>query len=356
MKAVSADTVEQLGSGLKPRRRNERGENKRPSLSALIAPLRSIAGSEPMYKLDNPARASSPARPLMLIAFKEFSDRSRSGWVLACVLVWLGAIGLTSFFGLLQIGRIGAQGYERTVISLLNLVQYLVPLLGLLLGHDLVINEVEERTLRLILAGGISRARFLVGKFIGGCLALSAPLLLGFAVAGTVVGLTARDSTVAPFIKLAISGLALGIVFLGIGLVLSTFSRTRVQALVLALLTWCLAIFVFDLVGLALLVSAKSPAAAHEIEILCDATHVNAAADFHSEFDASLEARQRTTEAPAKMSLGWLMVNPVDLFRAANLETQLGFSVSPWTSLLAVASWLSATLMLSLWKLKGADS
>jgi len=90
----------------------------------------------------------------MLIAGKEFGDRFRSGWVIACVLVWLGAIGLTSFLGLLQIGRIGVQGYERTVVSLLNLVQYLVPLLGLLLGHDLLVSEVEERTLRLILARG----------------------------------------------------------------------------------------------------------------------------------------------------------------------------------------------------------
>src|SRR5690242_9468691 len=63
-----------------------------------------------------------------LLAAKEFGDRFRSGWVLACVLVWLGAIGLASFLGLLQMGRIGVQGYERTVMSLLNVVQYLIPL------------------------------------------------------------------------------------------------------------------------------------------------------------------------------------------------------------------------------------
>src|SRR5690349_12620206 len=99
----------------------------------------------------------SAARQVLLIAGKEFGDRFRSGWVIACVLVWLGAIGLTSFLGLLQIGRIGVQGYERTVVSMLNVVQYLVPLLGLLLGHDLIVSENEERTLRLILAGGVSR-------------------------------------------------------------------------------------------------------------------------------------------------------------------------------------------------------
>src|SRR5689334_3844598 len=76
---------------------------------------------------------------LSRIALKEFGDRFASGWVIACVVVWLAVIGLTSFLGLLQVGRIGVQGYERTVISLLNLVQYLVPLLGLLLSHDLLV-------------------------------------------------------------------------------------------------------------------------------------------------------------------------------------------------------------------------
>src|ERR1044071_8584238 len=100
---------------------------------------------------------SSARRQIGHIAVKEFGDRFRSGWVLTCVLVWLGAIGLTSFLGLLQIGQIGIQGYERTVMSLLNLVQYLVPLLGLLLAHDLIVSENEERTFRLMLATGVTR-------------------------------------------------------------------------------------------------------------------------------------------------------------------------------------------------------
>src|SRR5690348_16438433 len=73
-------------------------------------------------------RGANLHQQVWIIAAKEFGDRFRSGWVIACVMVWLGAIGLTSFFGLLQIGQIGVQGYDRTALSLLSLVQYLVPL------------------------------------------------------------------------------------------------------------------------------------------------------------------------------------------------------------------------------------
>jgi Cu-processing system permease protein len=313
-------------------------------------PARSAASSE------RKANVSSLVQ-IRLIALKEFGDRFRSGWVIACVLVWLGAIGLTSFLGLLQIGSIGAQGYERTVISLLSLVQYLVPLLGLLLGHDLIVSEREERTLRLLLAGGLSRGRLLTGKFLGAFLTLTVPLVLGFVLAGTVIGLAARDSGIAPFARLAISGLALGILFLGIGLMISTWCRTRVQALVAALLTWCLFIFVFDLVALGMVVSAKAPAASREIELVCDATHVNAAADIHSAFDSGMmpNVQQPAASAIANSSPGWLAINPVDVFRAVNLPSELGIRVPWWFMLGCFAGWLVTTLAASLWKLRRLD-
>ena len=294
--------------------------------------------------------------PIRLIAFKEFSDRLRSGWVLACILVWLGAIGLTSFLGLLQIGQIGALGYERTVASLLNLVQYLVPLLGLLLGHDLVVSEREEGTLRLVLASGVSRAKLLLGKFIGGCLTLMTPLILGFALAGVVIGLSAKDHGIAPFVRLALTSMAMGVVFLSVGLAISTFCRTRVQALVAALLVWCLVVFVFDLVALGVIISTKSSAAAQEIEIVCDAAHVNSSVDLHSDFDATAAnpAHTAATESHGA-SLGWLAINPVDLFRAVNLAPQLGLRVPAAIPALALTLWLALTLGASRWKLLRTD-
>ncbi len=298
---------------------------------------------------------SSHCKQLRLIATKEFGDRFRSGWVIACMLVWLGAIGLTSFYGLLQIGRVGAQGYERTVIGLLNLVQYLVPLLGLLLGHDLIVSENEDRTLRLILAGSVSRTQLVIGKFFGGCFALAVPLLFGFMIAGTLIGLAAKDNGIAPFLGLAGSGVMLGIIFLGIGLSISTFCRTRVQALVLALLTWCLAVFVFDLIALSAMLSTKSSAAVQEIEMVCDTTHVNQAADIHSDFNNAASGPSSAVSGRLPDTFAWLAINPVDLFRALNLSKQTGFTVPVATTLLSVFLWLTLALGTSVWKLRRTD-
>jgi Cu-processing system permease protein len=296
--------------------------------------------------------AKKVARPgwnqICLIAVKEFTDRLRSGWVIACMALWLGAICLTSFFGLIQIGRIGPQGYERTVISLLNIVQYLVPLLGLLLGHDLIVAEHEERTLKLLLASGLNRSRLLIGKFFGGCLCLAAPLVVGFLLAGAAVGVAAKDTSIMPFVNLAVSGLGLGVVFVALGLTISVWSRSRVQALVISLLAWCFFVFVFDLIALGVITSTRAPAASHEIEIVCDATHVNAAADVHSAFESGTEPNVAKQSASSSLTtLIWLAANPVDAFRVVNLGVETSSrsatglvigSAAFWIGLAAVSS------------------
>jgi len=294
-------------------------------------------------------------KQIWAIASKEFNDRLRSGWVIACALVWLGAIALTSLFGLVQIGRIGLQGYDRTVVSLLNLVQYLVPLLGLLLGHDLLVSEREERTLALILAGGVTRARALAGKFIGGGFALALPLALGFVIAGAAIGLSAKDKAIGSFFMLAISGLMLGVIFLGVGLLISTLCRTRVQALVCALLTWCVAVFAFDLVAMGIVVTANSNQATREIEQATDATHVTSIADMHNAFESGDEQATRITAVRSQKVAAWLALNPVDLFRAVNLPPAANVTVPVPLATLSIAAWLLGALGCASWKLHRID-
>jgi Cu-processing system permease protein len=292
----------------------------------------------------------------VVIAFKEFRDRLCSGWVVACALVWLGAIGLTSLFGLVQMGRIDVQGYERTTLSLLNLVQYLVPLLALLVGHDLIVREREDKTLNLILASGISRARVLFAKFLGGCFTIALPLILGFVLAGIIIGFAASDKAFAPFARLAISGLALGIVFCAVGLLISTVCRSRIQALVLALLAWCTAVFVFDLVALGVIVSTKSVHAAQEIELICDATHVNNLADIHNAFDTTTAgAKNRPSRPQRSAALGVLWLNPVDVFRLINLPDALDLAKPAGAAGLSMLVWLAFTLGVGTWRLRKID-
>jgi hypothetical protein len=77
--------------------------------------------------------------------------------------------------------------------------------------------------------------------------------------------------------------------------------------------------------------------------------------DLHSDFDnvADVPARRATSSPIA--SLGWLAINPIDLFRAVNLSDRLEFRVPVSTTLFAVTLWFAAMLGLSLWKVRRTD-
>jgi Cu-processing system permease protein len=290
----------------------------------------------------------------LLIGFREFRDRLRNGWVIASMVLWLAAITLTSVFGLIQMGRIGIQGYERTAITLLNLAQYLAPLLGLLVGHDLIVREREDRTIHLLIASGVRRAHVMLGKFLGGALAVTVPLLVGFVVAGTLVGIAARDATFTPFIKLAISGVGLGVVFSGLGMLVSTFSRSRVQALVCALLVWGVAVFGFDLAALGVIVSTNAPKASQEIEMVCDATHVNSQVDPHSAFEGAAPVSTGASRSD-EQSFSWLLLNPVDVFRIINLPHVFPASPPLAGAFASALAWLAFSMTAAIWRFARTD-
>ncbi len=313
------------------------------------------AGTVPPPETAAGPHRSSAARQVCLLAWKEANDRYRSGWVLISAVVWLGAIGLTSVFGQIQIGRIGIQGYERTAISLLNLAQYFVPLLGLLLGHDLIVGERESGTLALLVASGVPRQRLMLGKYVGAVVTLGFPLVLGFVIAGAAIGGASSAAGSAVFVRLGISAVLLGGVFVAIGLWISTVCATRVRALVVALLTWCAAVFVFDLVAMGILLSSRATSAATEIEAVCEVTGQHPIEDIHSAYNTPEVPPKAGSMASPRDGLGWVLLNPIDLFRAVNLPELAGRTPSAALALGVFGAWIAASLGVSIRSFQRCD-
>lgn len=118
--------------------------------------------------------------------------------------------------------------------------------LCLVLAYDAVSGEMETGTYRLVLANPVSRAAFLVGKYLAHLMVLLAATLVGMLVSLLVLALT---GTVALDVALA---RACGLFLLGVALYLSFFlflcmgvsalARRSVSALVLLVLLWAVVI------------------------------------------------------------------------------------------------------------------
>ena len=216
------------------------------------------------------------------IAKKEFLDSIRDSWILAVAGIFAIISIAISYFGMSSRGQTGLQNFEITITSLMSLVIYLIPLIALLLGYSAISGEREQGSLALLLSQPLTRGEVIVGKFSGLALALTSASLFGFGAAGLLIMWRVGSDGWLHYVYFLISSIALGLVFLSLGLLISVLSTKKASSAVGAIFLWFFLTFIYDLMLLGfLMVTSK------------------------------------------KMNVGWLasllVLNPGDVFRLANL-------------------------------------
>jgi Cu-processing system permease protein len=175
-------------------------------------------------------------RAILQILRYQLHDAARSRWILAYGLLFLL---LTE--GLFRFGG----GGERVVVSLLNAVLLLVPLVGLLFGALHFYNSREF--MELMLAQPLERS-ILFGGLFGG---LALPLMLAFGL-GVGLPFVWHGGGGPALVALLVVGLALTLVFTGVAFLVALAFEDRAKGMGAALLLWLGAGVIWD--GLILLV------------------------------------------------------------------------------------------------------
>src|SRR5689334_12482918 len=184
-------------------------------------------------------------RRALVVAREEYRRAIETRWLFGFAALFASLVLGLSFFGLSQSGDVGFTSFARVTLSLLNLVLFLVPLVGLLLGVTSVTSSAES--LGLLLAQPVSRTEVLMGKFAGLTAALTVSQALGLGGGGVVVALNAGTEQAGGFAMLACVSLALGALMVATGLCVATLLPDRLRATGAALAVWLLAAVAYDL-------------------------------------------------------------------------------------------------------------
>lgn len=178
----------------------------------------------------------------------ELQDLRRSRWVLgylACLLLLTEALL-----------RFGGSG-PRAVLSLMNVVLAVVPLVSLVFGTMYLYGS--RNFIQLLLAQPVGRGSLFAGLYLG----LAVPLALGFLLA---VGLPflwegGGDGALAgPLLALLGVGILLTLVFTALALLVSLLVDDRAKGLGLAILLWLAATALYDaLIVLAATTGSDAP-------------------------------------------------------------------------------------------------
>ena len=184
-------------------------------------------------------------RRALVVAREELRRALEARWMFGFTVLLASLILALSFFGLAQSREVGFQSFARVTLSLMNLVLFIVPLVGLVLGVTSLTGSSD--TLSLLLAQPVSRAEVLWGKLLGLAGALTIAQLVGFGGGGVVVALQAGAEQVHGFLVLAGLSIALGWLTVAVALCIAVLWPDRLKAMSAALLLWLLMVVAYDL-------------------------------------------------------------------------------------------------------------
>lgn len=160
------------------------------------------------------------------IAKYQLQDVFRSRWVLFYALFFWGTTDALFRFG---------GGGERVVISLMNVVLIMIPLIAVVLGAMYLYSSREY--IELLLSQPVERSSLYRGLYAGLTLPLAAGFVVGVGLPFAYHGaLSARGA--GPLALLLLTGVLLTAVFVALSFAIALSTEDRIRGLGLALVVW----------------------------------------------------------------------------------------------------------------------
>ena len=172
-----------------------------------------------------------------------FADLMRSRWSYFYLAFYL-ILGFTLLFL--------NNDLSKAVITLMNIIVVLTPMIGTIFGIMYFYNSREFT--ELLLAQPVRRRSIFLGQYLGISLSLVASLVVGLGVPFLVYGLT-RSGEIMNFLILLISGAFLTFIFVAISVSIALFNDNRVKGFGYAILAWMLFAVIYDGLQMIILVS-----------------------------------------------------------------------------------------------------
>lgn len=199
-------------------------------------------------------QAFIPSKSVLYIAKKEIMDNIRSRWVIVMSFIFALLTFVVSYFG--SFGE-GWQSLGLTIAGMMSLVQFLIPIIALILSYGAIVGEIERGSMSAFLSLPVKRVEIILGKFIGLSSVLGISVLVGFGVAGIIIGINVGEINIGEYIVFLLTSILLGMVFVCLGLFASSFFKRRSTAMGMSIFLWFFFTMIWSIItsGIAIMVS-----------------------------------------------------------------------------------------------------
>jgi ABC-2 family transporter len=176
--------------------------------------------------------------------------------------------------GLAPGGVVAVQGFTRTSVSLLQLVLWAVPLLGLATG---ALGGAECHDLEFVAALPVPRKQIVFARWAAWTVVLGLCLVLGFGVAGVVIGMFAGTADGVRYVGLVGIAVLLAAASLAVGTWIGVAAGSRARAVAVAVVVWFVLAVGVDLLAIAILAILSPREAGWGLSLLLLADPVDSA-------------------------------------------------------------------------------
>ena len=163
-----------------------------------------------------------------------FYDLIRSRWSYVYLLFYL-LLG----FVLLFLNN----DLSKAVITLMNVIIILVPLIGTIFGVMYYYNSKEFT--ELLLAQPIKRSSIFLGQYLGVALSLSMSLILGLGIPFMLYGLF-QSNEIWDFGLLLVTGIFLTLIFTALAFNIALYNENKIKGFSYAILLWLFMAVIYD--------------------------------------------------------------------------------------------------------------
>lgn len=189
------------------------------------------------------------SRAVGLLAEREVASALRGRWFWAYSLIFvLAALGLL-VLAPADAALYGYRGFAKALVGVVHLALLFVPLMALFPATAAVAEERENGVLEYLLAQPVDAGEVYSGKWLGLAVSVLSSITLGFAVAAGAA--LWRGAPWLLVLALYVFVALLALVFVSLGLWLSSMSPTRGKAMTLGIVVW-LVFAAFGTLGLML--------------------------------------------------------------------------------------------------------
>jgi Cu-processing system permease protein len=184
-------------------------------------------------------------RIIGIIARQELRIILRNRWIMFYSAIFAVLTLAVSYFGLAVIEFTGFQEFNRTAVSLLNLVLYIVPLATMLMAVQSF--RTEGGATDQLFAEPVTLTEIVLGKMSGLVGAHVLATVIGFSFTGVLVGAKVGTRGISSYLILVGFTILVGIVFVAVASMLTILARRGNRAYAIVLVAWFSMVLLFDL-------------------------------------------------------------------------------------------------------------